>query len=132
MENKLIYFSEDDPLMMRMFESIFRLSGYDVVIAKDGDEAIAKLETLTKKPAVFVLDVMMPKRSGFEVLEFLKQQEEYRGIPVVMLSNVAGKEDAERAIKMGATAYLVKSQYEPKDIVTKITEIIAAAGTVTA
>lgn len=122
--NKLIYFSEDDPLMTRMFERIFKLGGYTVITSKDGDEAVAHLDGLAEKPAIFVLDVMMPKRSGFEVLECIKKRPEYDGIPVLMLSNLAGKEDAERALQMGAVAYLVKSQYEPKEIVAKISEII--------
>ena len=82
--------------------------------------------TLTKPPSIIVLDVMMPKRSGFEVLEHIKNNSPYKDVPVIMLSNLAGKEDAQRALDLGAKEYLIKSQYEPKDIVEKISQIIAA------
>ena len=123
-EQQLIYYSEDDPLMARMFERIFRFSGFAVEIASDGDEAVSKLEVLSQAPAVIVLDVMMPKRSGFEVLEQIKKHSQYKDVPVIMLSNLAGKEDADRAIQMGAAEYLIKSQYQPKEIVEKVVEII--------
>jgi CheY-like chemotaxis protein len=121
---RLVYYSEDDPLMARMFERIFRFHGFAVEIASDGEEAIAKLTQLPASPSVIILDVMMPKRSGFEVLEFIKTQSLFKDVPVVMLSNLAGKEDADRAIQLGARSYLIKSQYQPKEIVEKIKEII--------
>ncbi len=121
---KLIFFSEDDPLMARMFERIFKLSGFDIVIASDGEEAITRLETLPTSPAIIMLDVMMPKRSGFEVLEHIKQHSKYKDVPVVMLSNLAGKEDADRALALGAVEYLVKSQFEPKEVVAKVETFI--------
>ena len=124
-EPHLIYFSEDDPLMSRMFERIFKLSGFDVEIAVDGEEAITKISNLTRPPSIIVLDVMMPKHSGFEVLEYIKKESPYRNVPVVMLSNLAGKEDAEKAIGLGAEEYLIKSQYEPKEVVERLSAIIA-------
>lgn len=126
---RLVYYSEDDPLMARMFERIFRFHGFAVEIASDGEEAIAKLTQLPLSPSVIILDVMMPKRSGFEVLEFIKTQSSYKDVPVIMLSNLAGKEDADRAIQLGASSYLIKSQYQPKEIVEKVKEIIAAEET---
>ena len=121
---KLIFFSEDDPLMARMFERIFKLSGFDIVIASDGEEAITRLETLPVSPTLILLDVMMPKRSGFEVLEHIKLHSKYKAVPVVMLSNLSSKEDAERTLQLGAVEYLVKSQYEPKEVVAKVETII--------
>lgn len=123
-EKHLIYYTEDDPLMARMFERIFKFSGFDVEIASDGEEAITKLETLLRAPSIIILDVMMPKRSGFEVLEHIKKNSQYKDVPIMMLSNLAGKEDADKAKAMGAQEYLIKSQYQPKEIVEKITELI--------
>jgi len=120
-----IFIAEDDPLMIRMYEKVFKLSGYDVEMAFDGEEAVAKLKSAETKPTVILLDVMMPKKSGFDVLKEVKENADVGSIPVIMLTNLAGKEDAEKALEMGAVLYLVKSQYDPKQVVEKVKEIIA-------
>ena len=122
---KLIFFVEDDALMIRMYERLFKLSGFELIHAADGAVAIEQVQKLTIKPAIFVLDVMMPKLSGFDVLEFIKKNAELLDVPVIMLTNLATKEDAEKATTMGANLYLVKSQYGPKEIVQKIQTTIA-------
>jgi CheY-like chemotaxis protein len=68
---------------------------------------------------------MMPKMSGFDVLKKLKENPTTKGVPVIILTNLAGKEDAEKTLSMGAVLYLVKSQYDPKQVVEKVKEIIA-------
>lgn len=126
LNNISIFIAEDDPLMARLYEKAFRLSGYEVAMAFDGEEAIKKIESMkNSRPTVIVLDIMMPKLSGFDVLKFLKEEKDLKSIPVVVLTNLAGKEDAEKALSMGAVLYLVKSQYDPKQVVEKIKEIVA-------
>lgn len=120
-----IYIVEDDPLMIRMYEKVFRLNGYEVEMAFDGEEGLKKLNDMTEKPTVVLLDVMMPKKSGFEVLKEIKASPALKGLPVIMLTNLAGSDDAEKALSMGAVLYLVKSQYDPKEVVEKVKEIIA-------
>ena len=117
--------AEDDPLMSRMYERAFRANDYTVEMAYDGEEALSKLEKMETVPTIILLDVMMPKKNGFEVLRQIKQDEKLKNIPVVMLTNLAGPDDAEKALNLGAVLYLVKSQYNPKEIVDKIKEIIA-------
>lgn len=124
---KLLFMAEDDPLMSRMYERAFRLAGDDLVIAHDGEEAITLLQKADPKPAVILLDIMMPKINGFDVLRKIKEDEKLKNIPVIMLTNLAGDSDAEKALSLGAVLYLVKSQYNPKDIVAKVKEIIAAS-----
>lgn len=121
-----IFIVEDDPLMARLYERIFRLEKYGIELAFDGQEAIAKLEAMQEKPTVVLLDIMMPKMNGFEVLRYIKRHSELKTIPVIMLTNLAGREDAERALELGAVLYLVKSQYEPREILQKVREIIEA------
>ena len=125
-QKKLIFLAEDDPLMVRMYERLLKLSGFDSALASDGDEAIVKLKAMQTKPNLILLDIMMPKLSGFEVLKFIKQDPVLKDIPVVVLSNLAGKEDADRALAMGAMFYLVKSKYTPNEIVEKLKAILAA------
>lgn len=122
-----IFMSEDDPLMGRMYERAFKTSGYELETASDGEIALNKLKTMDSAPTVIMLDVMMPKMNGFDVLKAIKQEEKLKSIPVIMLTNLAGEADAEKALSLGAVLYLVKSQYDPKQIVDKVKEIISAS-----
>jgi len=119
----LILITEDDPLMSRMYQKIFTFEGYEVLIAKDGEEGLelAKKE----KPTVILLDVMMPKMNGIEMLEKLKIDPDTKTIPVIMLTNLAGEKDAKNAMVKGAVKYIVKSEYEPKQIVDMVKEILS-------
>lgn len=124
---KKLFMAEDDPLMSRMYERAFRLAGDELIMAHDGEEALSMLQKAEEKPAVILLDVMMPKINGFDVLRKIKEDEKLKSIPVIMLTNLAGDADAEKALGLGAVLYLVKSQYTPKEVVDKVEEIIAGA-----
>lgn len=115
---------EDDPLMLRMYQKIFTFEKYDVTTATDGQDGVEKARTL--KPTLILLDIMMPKMNGIDALTKLKSDPDTKTIPVVMLTNLAGEQDAETAMMKGAVKYIVKSQYEPKQIVNMVKEIIAA------
>lgn len=114
---------EDDPLMSRMYQKIFTFEKYDVVMAADGQAGLDLART--EKPTLILLDVMMPKMNGFQVLEKLKSDPETKAIPVVMLTNLAGEQDAETALAKGAVKYIVKSEYEPKQVSDMVKEILA-------
>lgn len=120
-----LFLAEDDPLMSRMYERAFKASGFDLKMSFDGEEAINILKVIDPMPIIAVLDVMMPKQSGFDVLRFMKADEKLKSIPVVLLTNLAGEADAQKGLELGAVAYLVKSKYSPKEIVDKIKEIAA-------
>lgn len=122
-----LFIAEDDPLMSRMYERAFRLGGHELTLAHDGEEALALLQKMEEKPTLILLDIMMPKMNGFDVLRKIKEDEKLKSIPVIMLTNLAGESDAEKALGLGAVLYLVKSQYSPKEVVGKVQEIIAAS-----
>ena len=114
---------EDDSLMSRMYQKIFTFQKYDVEVAADGEEGLAKVQQT--HPTVILLDVMMPKMNGLQVLEKLKENPDTKGIPVIMLTNLAGQQDAETALSKGAVKYIVKSDYEPQEVADIVKEIIA-------
>ena len=114
---------EDDPLMSRMYQKIFIFEGYEVELASNGEEGLEKARSM--KPTAILLDVMMPKMNGMQVLEKLKLDPEMKAIPVVMLTNLAGQQDAENALAKGAVKYIVKSEYEPKQVANMVKEILA-------
>jgi CheY-like chemotaxis protein len=114
---------EDDSLMSRMYQKIFTFEGYEVEMAADGQEGFEKAK-LTK-PTIILLDVMMPKMNGLQTLEKLKMDPETKVIPVIMLTNLAGQQDAETAMTKGAIKYIIKSEHEPKEVANMVKEILA-------
>lgn len=121
---KILLIVEDDPLMQRMYEKIFKFAKLDVVTASDGEEGLEKART--GKPTLILLDIMMPKMNGLQVLDKLKADPETKNIPVIMLTNLAGEKDAETALVKGAVKYIVKSQHDPKSVVDIVLQILAA------
>jgi CheY-like chemotaxis protein len=114
---------EDDPLMSRMYQKIFKFEGYEVDFAGNGEEGIEKIRS--GKPTLILLDIMMPKMNGLEVLDKIKLDPATKAIPVVMLTNLAGTQDAEIALTKGAVKYIIKSEFEPKQVVNMVKEILA-------
>jgi two-component system, OmpR family, phosphate regulon response regulator PhoB len=114
---------EDDPLMSRMYQKIFTFEKYEVELAGNGEEGLAKAASF--KPTIILLDVMMPVMNGMQVLEKLKANEQTKRIPVVMLTNLAGQSDAEQALAHGAVKYIIKSEHDPKEVSVMVKEIIA-------
>jgi two-component system response regulator/two-component system chemotaxis response regulator CheY len=114
---------EDDPLISRMYQKIFTFEKFEVDVAANGEEALDKVTLF--KPELVLLDVMMPKMNGLQVLEKLKENEVTKNIPVVMLTNLAGQQDAETALAKGAVKYIIKSEYEPKQVVEMVKEVLA-------
>jgi CheY-like chemotaxis protein len=121
--HKVLLVVEDDPLMSRMYQKIFTFEKYEVETAADGEEALLKVQQF--KPTVILLDVMMPKMNGLEVLERLKANSDTKSIPVIMLTNLAGQQDAETALSKGAVKYIIKSEHEPKEVADMVNEVIA-------
>src|SRR4030042_3479373 len=119
----VILIVEDDPLMSRMYQKIFSFEGYQVETATDGEQGLEKARNL--KPTLILLDIMMPKMNGLQVLEKLKADPDLKKIPVIMLTNLAGAQDAETALTKGAVKYIVKSEYEPKQVTNMEKEILA-------
>ena len=109
--------------MMKLYSKVFDIEGYEVAGAADGEEGL--LQVYKEIPTLILLDVMMPKMNGLQLLEKLKADPATKNIPVIMLTNLTGQVDAETVITMGAIKYIVKSEYEPKQVVNMVKEILA-------
>ncbi len=114
---------EDDPLMSRMYQKIFSFEKYEVEMAGDGEEGLAKAARVN--PTIILCDVMMPKMNGMQVLDSLKSNPATKSIPVIMLTNLAGQQDADTALSKGAVKYIVKSEHDPKEVASLVKEVIA-------
>jgi CheY-like chemotaxis protein len=116
---------EDDELIIRLYEKLFKLEGYEIEVAENGKLGLEKLESST--PDIILLDVMMPEMNGLEMLGILKEDEKTKAIPVVVLTNVADVSIANEAITRGAVLSLVKSESEPEDVVAAVKGVLARA-----
>lgn len=105
---------EDDPLIQRMYSKELYSNGFEVEIANDGEDGL--LKALSVDPHLILLDIMMPKKNGFELLKELKSLSQTKEIPVIILSNLMNENDEEFAIKNGAVKFLVKSNHEPFEV----------------
>lgn len=113
---------EDDELMVRMYQRVLSIEGFAVEMAVDGLAGYNKAKTF--QPDLILLDVMMPVMNGLQTLEKLKQDPETKNFPIFMLTNLANKPDADFALKKGALKYLIKSDYDAKDVVAAIKEFL--------
>lgn len=109
-----VLFIEDDPTVAQMYKLKLELDGYQVTMAKDGEEGLARAHD--SKPDIIFLDIRLPKMDGFAVLEQLRAADDTRHIPVVILSNYGERELVERGLKLGALEYLIKSQTTPANL----------------
>jgi DNA-binding response OmpR family regulator len=109
---------EDEEALALVLKEKFEVEGYSVSVAKNGEEGID--ETRKWTPDIILLDLILPKKNGFEVLEILKGDPELRPIPVVVLSNLGEDENIKKAIYLGAADYFVKSQHPIKEVVEKV------------
>lgn len=120
MKKIVILLAEDEMFLSRTYENKLSIEGYGVTVAHDGEEAIRGI--LETTPDLILLDLMMPKKNGFEVLEFIKQNEAVKDIPVIITSNLGQESDIEKAMGLGAVDYIIKSNISLKDLILKIKE----------
>lgn len=119
---KTILFVEDEAALQKTFGKILEEEGFEIISALDGDIGL-KLAKL-KKPDLILLDLILPKRNGFEVLKSIKEDKEIKDIPIIVLTNLETMDNVDRAIKLGATTYLVKANYSLKEVITKVKQAL--------
>jgi len=115
---KTLLFIEDESVIHKTLSDVLEGEKYDIVSALDGEIGLRMAKE--KHPDLILLDLVMPKMNGFEVLEALKKEESTRDIPVIVLTNLEQMEDIQKAIDLGATTYLVKSNYNLNEVVAII------------
>jgi CheY-like chemotaxis protein len=119
---KKILLAEDNVLLSKVSMAALRRTGLNVVLAVDGEEALLKARA--EAPDLILLDVIMPKMQGFEVLERLRADPATASIPVAMLSNLGQAEDVQQALKAGAQAYFIKSELKGNQLAERVTEML--------
>jgi len=119
---KKILVVEDDKFLASAYRLKLTKAGFAPVIAGDGNEA---LELVKKElPDCILLDLVMPGKDGFTVLEELKKDERTKRIPVIVASNLGQKEDTDRAMKLGAVEFVIKSNMSLEELINKIKALL--------
>lgn len=122
---KKILFIEDESVLQKTFEKALRAEGYDIISALDGEGGLKLAQT--QKPDLILLDLILPRLNGFEVLKKLKEDPQTKEIPVIILTNLEGMSDIDKALELGATTYLVKVNYSLEEVIKKIKKILGDA-----
>lgn len=118
---KKILIAEDDTYISNAYRVKLTKEGFEVKLAFDGQEAMNILESF--RPDIIMLDLVMPKKDGFATLAEIKQNPKLKSIPVIIASNLGQKEDIDKAMKLGANDFIVKSDLSLKDIIAKISAL---------
>lgn len=121
---KKLLIVEDDALMLKLYEAAFVGAGYVVDTAADGLVAWEKI--VAGKPDGVLMDIMIPKLTGLEILDKLKADPAFKDMPVVMLTNLTAPKVVEEAQSKGARACLLKDRHTPKEMVDKVKELLFA------
>ena len=120
--NKRILIVEDDFQISKVYQIQLSKEGIFTMVAHNGEEAIEFLEEAN--PDLVVLDLMIPKKDGFWVLEEIRKIEKYKKTPILIISNLGQEDDKIRALGLGATEYLVKIDQSIQEIIKKIKEYL--------
>ncbi len=116
--SKKILLIEDDNFLVEMYKIKFEKEGYKVAMALNGDEGIN--QAWKEKPDLILLDLVLPEKDGYEVLEVLKKDEQTKAIPVIILSNLGQNGEVRKGKEKGAEDYLIKSNFTPRQLVDKV------------
>lgn len=115
---KKILLIEDEKIMIEVLSKKLIAEGYDVTLARDGAEGLQKLKEMT--PDLILLDIIMPRMGGFEVMEEIKKDDRIKKIPIIIVSNSGQPVELGKAKQLGARDWLIKTEFDPKEVVDKV------------
>jgi len=115
---KKLIIIEDEETLLNLLEKKLNQEGYEVDIARDGKEGLEKIRR--NKPDLILLDIVMSKMGGFEVMETLRKDEELKKIPIIIISNSGQPVELDRAKELGVVDWLIKTDFDPQEVVDKV------------
>ena len=120
--NTKILIVDDDPFILDMYVIKFKEQGFQIDTATDGKMALEKIQT--DNPDIVLLDVVMPKMDGFDVIKKIQENKIPRTFKILFLTNFGQKEDVERGMQLGADGYIIKAHFTPSEVVAKVKEVL--------
>jgi len=121
-EQKSILIVEDDELLLKILHDEFAKSNMKVILAHNGEEGLEA--ALSQHPSIILIDILMPKMDGITMLQKIREDVDGKNIPAIILTNVNDTETVIKALETGAYDFLVKSDWDPKDLVKRVKEKI--------
>lgn len=109
---------EDEEILQSVLKEKFEEAGFSMFVASDGESAIPLIQEVN--PKLVILDLLLPKKDGFEILSEMKTNSNLKNIPVVILSNLGQDQEIKRALSLGAIDYFVKTQHPIKEVIEKV------------
>jgi len=119
---KKILIVEDEEIMIDLLQRKLTREGYEVSVTKDGDEGLKAMREV--KPDLILLDIIMPKMGGFEVMEEMNKDPKLKQIPIIIVSNSGQPVELDNAQKLGAKDWLIKTEFDPQEVIEKVIKLI--------
>ena len=119
---KKILLVEDENIMITLLQKKLTQAGYEIEVARDGREGLKLMKV--KKPSLVLLDMVMPKMGGIEVLEAMQKDSDLKRIPVVVISNSGQLVELEKVKKLGVKDWLIKTEFDPNEVIKKVKKLI--------
>jgi CheY-like chemotaxis protein len=119
---KKILLIEDEEIMVNLLQRKLTQEGYEISVARDGEEGLKLIREAV--PDLVLLDIIMPKKGGFEVMEAMQKDKELREIPVIIISNSGQPVELDRAKELGAKDWLIKTDFDPQEVLDKVVKQI--------
>ena len=113
---------EEDAFLAEIYQKKFEMEGFKVSVAGNGEKGLAGIKK--KKPDIVLLDILLSKLDGFAVLEAAKADNSIKNIPIILLTNLGQKDDVRRGLDKGAAGYLIKTHFQPSEVVDKVREVL--------
>ncbi|MCK5027503.1 MAG: response regulator, partial [Candidatus Pacebacteria bacterium] len=120
--NKKILVVEDDIVLRDVLKEKLAQKGYAVFAVEDGEQALRHIAD--DKPDLILLDILMPRKGGMEVMEELNQDEEFKQIPIIVISNSGQPVEVQRAKDLGAKEFLIKAVFDPNEVLEKVEKVL--------
>lgn len=119
---KKILIIEDDPFLNEIYSAKFSQSGFQIEVAIDGKKGLEKVKA--NQPDLILLDIVLPKMDGFQVLKRIKEDPKLKAIPIILLTNLGQQSEVEKGLALGADEYIIKAHFTPTAIVVKVKEVL--------
>ncbi len=119
-----ILIADDEPFIARSLSYVLEKSGYEIYLARDGEEALRR--AIDVKPDLVFLDLMMPKKNGYEVCSEIRNHPELQSVPIILITAKGQKADLERGLEAGANEYMTKP-FSPTQVVARVKQVLGAS-----
>ncbi|HFE53339.1 MAG TPA: response regulator [Bacteroidetes bacterium] len=119
-----ILIADDEPFIARSLSYVLEKSGYEIYLARDGEEALRR--AIDVKPDLVFLDLMMPKKNGYEVCSEIRNHPELQNVPIILITAKGQKADLERGLEAGANEYMTKP-FSPTQVVARVKQVLGAS-----